>query len=213
MTESRNSSTSGRQTVKQLASLGLVAIAYFVAIIIVMHFLRPGHDPMRRPTSDYAVGPYGFLMTSAFLSMSVACLALAAGLYRGVSEPARSRVGLALIGGVWVVGLLVAATFPIDLEGAPSTTSGIIHRINGPIAFLSLTIGVILVSRGFRRDERWRPLHRLALILGVLMLAVFIVNGVSLASGSGYPGLGQRVLLATFVIWFVLTALRLRPSL
>ncbi len=210
MTDSRNSSASSRRTIKQLASLGLVAIAYFVAIIVVLHFLRPEQDALRRPTSDYAVGPYGWLMTSALLGMALACLSLAAGLYRGVSEPARSRLGLALIGGVWVVGLLIAATFPIDLEGAPRTTSGTIHQINGPLGFLSLTIGVLLISLGFRHDEKWSALHRPTLVLALAMLALSIVNGASIRLGFGYPGLGQRILLAIFVTWFVLTAVHLR---
>jgi hypothetical protein len=197
-----------KKQVAALATAALLAIAYFVAIIVVMHFLRPDHDPMRRPTSEYAVGPYGFLMTSAFVSMSLGSLALVVGLYRTLSEPARSRIGLGLLG-VWVAGLLIAATFPIDLEGAPQTTSGTVHRINGPITFLSLTAGAILVSRGFKHDERWWPVHRTALILSLVMLAEFIVNVVSIASGSGYPGLGQRVFIATFVTWLLLTAARL----
>jgi hypothetical protein len=199
------------QTIKQLGGLALLAFSYFVLIIVVMHFLRPDHDPIRRPTSEYAVGPYGFLMTSAFIIMSLGSLALVVGLYRGVSEPARSTIGLSLLG-VWVLGLLVAATFPIDLEGTPPTTSGTVHRINGPITFLSLTVGAILVSRRLKHDENWLPVHRIALFLSLLMLAEFIVNAVSIASGAGYPGLGQRVFIVTFVAWLALMAARLSGS-
>jgi hypothetical protein len=34
---------------------------------------------------------------------------------------------------IWSIGLLVAAAFPIDLEGAPETLAGTIHSINGPL--------------------------------------------------------------------------------
>jgi hypothetical protein len=101
-------------------------------------------------------------------------------------------------------------TFPIDVEGAPQTTSGTIHGINGPLAFLSLTAGAILVSRRFEHDETWRPLHRTALILSLIMLAVFIATFVNIVTGSGYAGLCQRIFLAAFVTWFLLTAARLR---
>ena len=37
-------------------------------------------NPIQRPTSEYAVGPYGWLMTSAFFSLSVASFALVHGL-------------------------------------------------------------------------------------------------------------------------------------
>ena len=100
--------------------------------------------------------------------------------------------------------------FPIDLDGAPQTLSGMIHRINGPLTFLSLTAGVILVSRRFKHDEKWRPFHRSALILSLVMLAAFIATPLSVATESGLAGLCQRISLATFVTWFLLTAARLR---
>ena len=189
--------------------VALVGIAYFALIIVALHFLRPDLNPLSTPTSEYAVGPYGFLMTSAFFSMSLASFALVIGLYQGVSQGARSRFGLALLG-IWAVGVLIAMIFPIDPEGAPPTTSGTIHGINGPLAFLSLTAGTILVSRRFKQDEKWRPLHRTALILSLVMLAVFIATFVNIATGSGFAGLCQRIFLAAFVTWFFLTATRLR---
>ena len=198
-----------RTKLARIATVAIVGIAYFAAVIVALHFLRPDLDPLSRPTSEYAVGPYGFLMTSAFFSMSLASFALVIGLYQGVSRPARSRIGLGLLG-IWAAGVLVAMIFPIDVEGAPQTTSGTIHGINGPLAFLSLTAGAILVSRRFEHDETWRPLHRTALILSLIMLAVFIATFVNIVTGSGYAGLCQRIFLAAFVTWFLLTAARLR---
>jgi hypothetical protein len=105
------------------------------------------------------------------------------------------------------VDVLIAMDFPIDLEGTPQTLSGTIHRIDGPLAFLSLTAGVILVSRRFKQDEKWRPFHRLALILALVMLAAFIGMFLSIYIGAGFAGLCQRIGLAAWVTW-VLLALR-----
>jgi Protein of unknown function (DUF998) len=198
-----------RTQLARIATVATVGVAYFAAIIVVLHFLRPDLDPLSRPTSEYAVGPYGFLMTSAFFSMSLASFALVIGLYQGVSQPARSEIGLGLLG-VWALGVLVAMIFPIDPEGAPQTISGTIHGINGPLAFLSLTAGAILVSRRFKHDEEWRPFHRTALMLSLIMLALFIATLVNVVTGSGFAGLCQRIFLAAFVTWFFLTATRLR---
>lgn len=206
--------TPSLQTGKQVArfaTIALVGIAYFAVVIIALHVLRSDHNPIRRPTSEYAVGPYGFLMTSAFFSMSVASLALVAGLYQGLSQPARSRIGLGLLG-LWGVCALIAMTFPIDLEGVPPTLSGTIHRINGRLAFTSLTVGVILVSWRFKQDQKWRPYHRFALILSLVMLAAYIATPLAFATESEVVGLIQRTSLATFVTWFLLTAARLRST-
>jgi hypothetical protein len=141
--------------------------------------------------------------------MSLGSLALAFGLYRGLPEPAMSRLGLGLVG-VWSVALLVAADFPADPQGAPQLAAGAIHRINGSIAFLSLSVGAILVSRRFERDEKWLPFHRFALILSLIMLAQFVMVTLTIALGGGYPGLGQRIFIATLLTWLLLTAARLR---
>jgi hypothetical protein len=91
----------GLKTSKRTASIAtvaLVGVAYFVVAIVVLHVLRSDLNPIQRPTSEYAVGPYGWLMTSAFFSMSVASWALVIGLSQGVARPAQSRIGLGLLG-------------------------------------------------------------------------------------------------------------------
>jgi len=190
-------------------TLALIGITYFVVVIVILHFLRPDLNPINRPTSEYAVGPYGFLMTTAFFSMSVASLSLVIGLYKGISQPAQSRIGLILLG-VWGVGVLVAMSFPINPEGTELTIPSTIHRINGPLVFLSLTVGTMLVSRSFRRDENWRPFYRPALILSLIMLVAFITTAVNVAVKSGFEGLCQRFFLIVFATWFILTTVHLR---
>lgn len=206
-----SSSLQTRKQVAGIATVSIAAVAYFAMIIVALHFLRPDLNPLSHPTSAYAVGPYGFLMTSAFFSMSMASLALVIGLYQGVPQLARSRIGLGLLG-VWSVGVLIAMIFPIDLEGAPQTISGTIHQTSGPLTFLSLTAGMFLVSWRFKQDEKWRPFYRTALILSLVMLAAYIGTFLSFITGSGLLGLAQRIALATAVTWMILTAARLRSE-
>jgi hypothetical protein len=201
----------GTKTVSKLTTVAIASIAYFVVIIVALHFLRPDLNPISRPTSEYAVGAYGYLMTSAFFSMSLASWALVIALYQGVPSPARSPVGLSLLV-VWAVGVLIAMLFPIDLDGAPQTMAGTIHAINGPLTFLSLTLGVILVSWRFKHHTEWRSFYRLAVILSLVMLLEFIAVPVARATESGLAGLAQRIFLVTFETWFVITAMRLRST-
>jgi hypothetical protein len=193
-----------------LATIAIVGAVCFVALIAVLHFLSPDFDPIERPTSEYAAGPFGYLMTLAFISMSLSTWALVIGLHRDLSEPARSRLGLIFLG-VWGIGLLVAATFPIDLEGVPETVAGTIHSINGPIAFLSLIVGTNFVSRGFKHDVRWRPIYRAASVLAFIMIVEFVAGGAAAARETG-AGIAQRILVVTLATWFVVAALRLRAN-
>lgn len=201
------SSREARKSLSISAAIALGGTAYFVIMIAVLHFLRPDISPLHRPTSEYAVGPFGYLMTSAFVAMSLATSALVLGLGRDLPRSGIHRVGLVFLG-LWAVGLLVAATFPIDAEGAPQTLPGTIHRINGPLTFLSLIVGTNLVSQGFKQDRKRLPIQRFASALALLMIPMFVAVVVAVVQGSGV-GLAQRVLIATLATWFFLVAVRL----
>jgi hypothetical protein len=191
------------------ASVALLGITYFVLSIIALHFLRPDLNPIQHPTSAYAVGAYGWLMTSAFFSVSLAWFALVRGLAQGVKKPARSRLGLGFLS-LWAVGVLISMVFPMDMPGTPPTAAGMIHDVTGPLAFLSLTLGMILVSWGFKDDMQWRPFRRAALALSVIMVIGYVATFLSIAAGTDYLGLCQRIALATSVVWLACVAVRLR---
>lgn len=192
-----------------LATISIIGTAIFVVLIASLHFVSD-IDPIQRPTSEYAVGPSGYLMTLAFLALSVSTWALVMGLGRDLSELARSRLGLGFLG-VFGIGVLVAAIFPIDLEGAPQTLHGTIHSINGPLTFLSLVVGTNLVSRRLKHDERWQPIRRFASVLALIMIPEFLAGGLAAARETG-AGIAQRLLIVTFAAWFLLMAVRLRST-
>jgi len=197
---------------KQVRGVALVVIAgvlYFATAIFTLHFLRPDLNPISQPTSEYAVGPYGFLMSSAFFSMSLATFALVMGLYQGLVPSARSQIGLSLLA-AWGVGVLIAMIFPIDPGGVPETLAGTIHQISGPLTFLSMTVGVILISRRFKQASQWHPFYRPAQILSLVVLAGFVGTFLSFVTQSGFLGLAQRITLAALVTWMLLTAAHLR---
>jgi hypothetical protein len=202
--------SSGTLPAKQIASvttLAILGIAYFLIVVIVLHFLRPDLNPISRFISEYAVGPYGFLMRSAFFGLSLGSLALVVGLYLGVSRPGRSWIGLVLLG-VWGVGILIAGIFPADLQGAPVTTVGSIHQTASALAFLSVILATILISWRFKQDKKWSSFRRSALILSLVILVTFI--GFSLSVNTEFGGLSQRIFIASILLWLLLTAARLR---
>ncbi len=71
---------------KQVARLALVAMVgtvYWIASVVALHLLRPDYDPAQRAISEFAVGPYGYLMTIAFILSGVGSFALTLGLWYG----------------------------------------------------------------------------------------------------------------------------------
>lgn len=193
-----------------LGTATIAGTALFVALIAALHILNPNLDPFQRPTAEYVVGPYGFVMTTAFIVLSLTSWTLVLGFQRDLPPGARSRPGMVLLG-IWAVGVLVAAAFPADLEDAPRTLAGTIHNINGPITFLSLVVGTNLVSRRLRHDPRWHPFSTLLSVLAGIMAIEFIANGLAAATET-YGGLTQRILIVTLAAWLLVAAWRLRKN-
>lgn len=190
-----------------LALLAIVGMAYYLSSVVAAHLLRPDIDPVSQPVSDYAVGPFGPFVGVAIFALGVGSLALALGLRLGIAPPGRSRVGLLLLA-LYGVGQLAVAIFPIDAEGA-QTTTGLVHNIAGNISFFCFPPAVILLSMGMGKDERWRALERPALALALVVLAGAILVMVSANVVGGF-GIAQRFFLLTTVLWMLLAAIRLR---
>lgn len=118
------------RSVVWLATAALLLFSYFIAALLLLHVLRPDYTIADHMISDYAIGAFGPIMTSAFLSISLGCLALATGLLRigPKSWLGRASAGLLIVA---FAGLIVTAVFPTDLETAASTRTGDIHNIRG----------------------------------------------------------------------------------
>lgn len=192
---------------KTCAVVALISIAYFSVSIVVLHFLRSDVNPVKEATGYYAIGPYGLLMSSALFTLGLASLGVVVGLYEGM-DTARSSLGLLLLG-IWVIGVLVALCFPLNPEGTPMTILNRIRRTSTPISFLCLTLGILLVSRSFRLDANWCPIHHLSILVAWLMVAMFFATVVNILTRSGFLGLLQRISLAAFVLWILVVAIHL----
>jgi Protein of unknown function (DUF998) len=190
-----------------LALLAIVGIADFLLNIAALHFLRPDVNPVLEPMSNYAVGPYGFLLTAADIGGGLAALALTFGLYWGIAPPGRSYVGLFLLG-LYGVSVLLAGIFPIDV-GGEATTFGTIHNIVGNILFFGFPIAVILLSLGMGKDERWRSLRLPALALAGVVVLTVILTMVGFNLGIGF-GVTQRIANVAALVWMLVVALHLR---
>jgi Protein of unknown function (DUF998) len=160
--------------------------AYYVIVLIVLHILEPEFDPRFRFMSEYALGDYGWLMTTTFFALGLAPLAAAIGL-RAVNQLSRSiRIGL---------GLLVVAAMFIWLAGV--FRDSIPHLLAGVVAFPSMVMAVLLLSWTFRRTMGWQTIFQVTLLIALGMLAMLVL----MVGDLGMPGLQQRVFIFLFLLW------------
>jgi Protein of unknown function (DUF998) len=190
-----------------LALLTIVGVAAYLLNLTALHFLRPDVNPVLDPVSNYAVGPYGFLAIAANIGSGLAAFALMVGLYLGIAPRGRSYVGLFLLG-LYGISELMAAIFLIDV-GGEATMVGTIHNIVGNISFFAFPIGVILLSLGMGKDERWRSFRRTALAVSVFVVVTVILTMVGFNLGIGF-GVTQRLANVTALAWMLVVAFHLR---
>ncbi len=135
-----------------LAWVSIVGTVFFVLAVTALHFLRPDYNPTTRLLSDYAVGPYGYLMTAAWFALGLVSFALALGIRDGMG-PSRAKSAGSVLLGVAAVGGFLTGIFPPDLEGSPSTTTGAIHLVVGSISFVAF-FAAIFVNSGVSARTR-----------------------------------------------------------
>jgi hypothetical membrane protein len=145
-----------RTRARLLARLALAGVAVYVAIDVLLAFLRPGYSLLYNAESDYGRGPWYWVMDLNFLLRCALSLAIAGALYGTARLGGRARGGLALLV-TWAVCSGLLAFFADDIEGTPQHGSGIVHLVLAFIAFTAVTIGAILISASLLSDPAWRP--------------------------------------------------------
>lgn len=177
------------------ASVAIIAFAYFLIVVTALYFLNPSYSLYRSFAGTYDLGSYEFLIASTFFSLGLGALALVIGLYRGITQSARTRRGLILLG-IWGVGMLlagifpanepgstvphmttvlIAGIFPVEVQATPETLFSWLHIFAILGSLFSLSLAAILLSRRFKQDDNWQPIHRLAFLLTLLILASSIL--------------------------------------
>jgi Protein of unknown function (DUF998) len=193
-----------RWLVTALAAVTVVGILYFFAAVTAEELLRPLYDPIQRTISELAIGPFGFLQTSAFIALGLSLLALQHALYRRLRHSLLSRIALVLLGLCGIASFLAAA-FPTDLKGAVVTLAGTIHDLAASFGYGALIIAMILLTLHFRRERHWRSFVLSSSSLSAVGVGASIFLG--LTNGSDIMGLSQRAMAVPLLLWVVLTAL------
>lgn len=187
------------------ASTAVACFSYGALALVILHVVRP--ENAGHMVSDYAVGPYGWVMTSCFLALSCGCLMLLLGLLRHGPASLAARAGACLLGMV-SAGLVVSAIFPTDVK-RPITHSGQIHFISFLVNVAGIVLAAVLVSLGFGSHARWRPYQRRAVVLALLILLAFVLQFLTILWRWHYALANRFFILAVFA-WMLMTSVRLR---
>ena len=188
------------------------ALAY-QALLLLLIQLRPDLDPSWHTISEWALGPYGWVMTAAFLISAVSYGALLVAVRREVRGQL-GKIGLALLL-VCTISTLGVGLFTTDSLDAPGavTAQGSLHTMFGSSALLLLPFAALSINLSLARNDHWlearRLLHVTAFIpliglLGFVVYTALFVMPMGDVHGPGVNiGWPPRFALATYAVGIV----------
>jgi hypothetical protein len=177
-----------RSDVNAVLRVATVACLLLAVILVVSLHMVSELDPVVRRLSEYATGPGGLLMTTAFFLIGVGLIS-SGGLFirNGGALPG---VALVLAG----IGMLLAGVYPTDPDSA--TAAEEIHSTGSAVATGLVVLASLRVSfTGHRRSATMRLVAGAGLLLA---LASVVLHDTSVS------GLSQRLLWMTLLWWVVL---------
>jgi uncharacterized membrane protein len=102
------------------------------------------------------------------------------------------------------VAICIVALAHTDLPGGPAPTGhGLLHNLAALLAFLCVSLAMLMQSLRFRHDPQWRPYFRLAFALALLTFAALLTY----ALWTALPrGITQKTVILLIVLWLLLAA-------
>lgn len=202
------------------AWLAIGATVASISLLIALHGLSPEFSPSWRMISEYAFGPYAWMLSLMFLSSGIGCWALALAIWSEASGK-QGKTGLSLL---ILSGLGGALASVFDIRHPTG------HLIAGLLGVLSFPIAALLLSSALGRNERWRTMRRtllsvanvswvsvvlLVVTLAIMTLQMMHVTGGQLPSHApktlpagvlAIDGWADRMIVVSNWIWVLLSA-------
>jgi hypothetical protein len=191
-----------RFTTKFFATTAIACFVYFAIALLLMHALRPERSLATTWISGYAVGPYGWVMTTAWLAASSGCPMLVLGLARVGPRSAAARLGTLLLA-ILSIGLLLSAIFPPG-----PTRSGEIHSMTFLVNVVCILLASVLLAVGFGSDPRWHAFQHTAATLASLIVPAFVLQFLTAYMEVRY-GLANRFFVTVLVAWLFAISIKL----
>lgn len=149
---------------------GLLGASLFTASLILLHLVRTDVDWTRHYVSDFVNGRLGWIFVVGTIAHGAGNLGLTLGLHKSL-DPGPLRAWAVFFFGLVVAGIVVAALFPIEPAGLPSTPVGLVHRTAATASFALELVALFLFSAAFARHPRWRRRKAVSLVLSTIAAA------------------------------------------
>ena len=194
------------------SNVALTCVVAAVVVLLAASFARRDLNVIDNSLSYYAIGPWWFLQTAAFLAIGGASAAVAIAL-RASGIASRWRpvaIAALLVSAVASVGLMA---FPMGGPG-PATFLGDMHQTAGTVGGVAQLVAALAFVLAIREERDWQPLVLPASIAFALALLGAVLTQMEIWwPHLGIPmGAAMRLVVVPLVVLWGLVALRLRGA-
>jgi Protein of unknown function (DUF998) len=202
------------------ARLAIGAIVFYQVVLILLIFLRPDIDPSWHTVSEWAIGPHGWMMSTALFISALSYAALFVTLKSQVRGlVGRTGRGTLLICSIGAAGAGMFTTDPMPLH-FPLSARGTLHVMCGTSQLVLFPFAALLISFSLaRNNQTFRTARRTLLwtaglpLFGFLSFAVYSAVFVfPLGPGAYGPGVNigwpPRFAFLTYALWVVTLSLQ-----
>jgi len=188
------------------AAGALVGVVVYVALDILLVFLRPEFSVLHNAESDYgSKGAYAWVMDLNFLLRCALTLAVVRALALAVTDRGRLRTGLGFLV-AWAVASGLLAFFPDGPVGTTVQGAAKVHLLLALVAFVAVVVGTRIVTRAVGRDPAWKPVLGPLNVLSWGAIVPILLLGHARLRPHSLGGLYEKIFLAMELLWFTVAA-------
>src|SRR4051812_30008660 len=175
------------------------------AVLVRVHLLPTGYNPISNAVSDYGVGEYRRYYRWQTAALAYAALVLAAAIAR-TAHPVPQLIIFLLM--TFAAARLLIPSFPTDLDRSRPTPTGRLHIALAAVAFASTA----WCAAALPNRVDWPGIHTTLVILGWAVAGSAIACGLCLTSLlhrriEPYFGAIERVFYLAVLTWFMVVSI------
>ncbi len=172
-----------------------------VTSVMILHVVRTDLSPISTRLSEYANGSYGWMMTLAFIALSIALTTLGASLWVGRKPDVIAWIFLATAL-LAAAGTMLSAMF----RTGASEISETIHSLASATGVVAVVALALAYSLTYARNPLASSSDRVG--IGFAGGAAFLAAISPVLHNTRFTGLSQRLLWASLIAWLLMTSWR-----
>jgi len=199
------------------AQASIIFSISFIALLTLLHFLKPELSPVWRMISEYEIGRFGWMMRLAFFCWGASVLTLSITIWNSLETTG------GVIGRWWFVlialAMVGAGIFKTDpITDITNSMENNLHSLCGAIVILTFPIAATLVKGSLLQNGAWvaaqgqlnfmTTLIWLGLVsfFASLIISRMIDPTAERVGPKVYIGWPNRFMVVTYAIWLIVVA-------